>query len=210
MRAAGTEVHAYALGHRKGNDIRIEHFVSAGTPRASAAMIEPDFSESAKAVTPYLQAGLSLLGEAHSHLSLVGASTGDLHTLASISDQYPSYLCIVIAPGKPDQVITAHTVEGGAALAHTVIIEEYKLLDPRTTGALDMLFLGWGSGGAAATPSIFKLGFRTITAADTDVVEPRNIERHLAATSDVGKPKVDVFKRFARGRTSSRTSSRDL
>lgn len=199
-RRRGVEVHAYALGNTTTSGVHIEHLVSAGKPRASGAMIEPDFAAAAEAIAPFQERGFDVLGEAHSHLDLVGPSAGDLRTLRDISPHYPGYLCLVIAPGP---MITAHSIENGAVVEHMVVPQEYRL-DTDAVRHMDVLQLGLGSGGSALTPQLFKLGLRTITVADNDVLEARNLERHLAAKQDIGKPKVDVFKRFARGRTTSR------
>jgi molybdopterin/thiamine biosynthesis adenylyltransferase len=199
-RRRGVEVQAYALGNTTGAGVHIEHFVSAGTPRASGAMIEPDFTASAQAIAPYQQRGFDVLGEAHSHLSLIGASAGDIKTLRDVSTHYPGYLCLVTAPGP---TITAHSIEDGAAVEHAVVAQEYRL-DTNAVRRMNVLQLGLGSGGSALTPQLCKLGLHTITVADNDVLEGRNLERHLATTQDIGKAKVDVFKRFARGRTTSR------
>jgi molybdopterin/thiamine biosynthesis adenylyltransferase len=199
-RRRGVEVHAYALGNTTVAGIHIEHFVSAGKPRASGAMIEPDYAAAAEAIVPYQKRGFDVLGEAHSHLDLIGPSAGDLRTLRDISPHYPGYLCLVIAPGP---TITAHSIENDVVVEHAVVPQEYRL-DTNAVRRMDVLQLGLGSGGAALTPLLFKLGFRSITVADNDVLEARNLERHLAAKQDVGKAKVDVLKRFARGRTTSR------
>jgi molybdopterin/thiamine biosynthesis adenylyltransferase len=167
-------------------------------------MIQPDYAASATALMPYLESGAELLGEAHSHLLLVGPSGGDLRTLADISDEYPGYLCIVIAPGAPECVISAHTVEDGRPVEHTVIREEYPLLDARLVETQEAFVVGGGSGLGAGALQLCKFGFRTITIADADNVEGRNIERHFATIKDIGKPKVEVFRRFVRGRTKSR------
>jgi molybdopterin/thiamine biosynthesis adenylyltransferase len=200
-RTEGKEIHAYALGGREEDEVRIIRFISAGRPRASGAMVEPDFAASAKALLPHLERGEHLLGEAHSHLSLIGPSSGDLRTLADISDQYPGYLCLVIAPKHQ---ISAHTVEDGRAIAHTVTSEEYPLLDPKSVQAKNALVIGAGSGLAAAALPLCKIGFRAITIADRDTVEARNLQRHFATTRDIGKAKVNVFKRFVLKRTTSR------
>lgn len=202
--ARGVEMHAYAVGRRTTTGVRIEEFVCAQTLKASAVVIQPDYADAARQLAPHLAAGRETLGEIHSHLDLVGPSSGDLRTLRDISGAFPGYLCLVVAPGKPAPVITAHSVIDGALVAHEVLGEEYALLDVGLTAIKKLLIVGNGSGTAAATPSLLKLGFGEITVADADRFEARNIDRHLADHSAIGMLKVEQFARFAEGRTRSR------
>lgn len=208
--ARGVEMHAYAVGSRARDMARVEAFVSVPAARASAAIVQPDYGEAGRALEPYLADGLHVLGEVHSHLSFVGPSSGDIRTLHEISDAFPGYLCLVIAPGRDAPVITAHSVINSALKEHAVITEEYLLLDRGTVATKQLFVIGAGSGTAAALPQLLKFGFAVITIADEDILEERNIDRHLADRAAIGTPKVASVDAFAAGRTTSRIRTLQL
>lgn len=208
--ARGVEMHAYAVGRRVDDVSRVEAFVSVPPAKASAAIVQPDYGEAGLALEPYLADGLHVLGEVHSHLSFVGPSGGDIRTLHEISDAFPGYLCLVIAPGRDAPVITAHSVIDGALKEHAVINEEYSLLGRSAVATKQLFIVGAGSGTAAALPQLLKFGFAGITIADEDILEERNIDRHLADRAAIGTPKVANFEAFAAGRTTSRIRTLQL
>jgi molybdopterin/thiamine biosynthesis adenylyltransferase len=208
--ARGIEMHAYALGRRTSEGVRIEEFVSVRTAQAAATIVQPDYGDAARALAPRLANGLHVVGEIHSHLHLVGPSSGDVRTLHELSGSFPAYECLVIAPGKRTPTITAHAVIDGKLVEHQVVLEEYALLDRKAVAKQKLLIIGNGSGTAAATPSLLKFGFDEITVADPDRFEERNIDRHLADHDAIGTPKVEYFERFAAGRTTSRIRTLQL
>lgn len=211
--ARDTETHAYLLGRRHEDELVITTVLCAGNPVRTAFMTRPDYGASALAMQAYLDRGEVLLGEIHRHLTLVGPSTGDLSTLRSIpADRFPGYLGMVITtfPDR-DPVITAHSIQDDAVVAHEVTIEPaYPALLPEATGALRLLQLGVGSGASAELPQLAKCKFAGITVVDHDTFEPRNFARHLAPPTADGISKAAWAAAFLRERTTAVVESHDF
>jgi hypothetical protein len=198
--ARGLEVHAYALGRRTEDGVVVTDFVATPVADASSVFVAPDYGAAALQCAPYFARGLVLLGEVHSHVAgPVGPSGGDVQTLRAIAPAFPGYLCMVIT----SEVLTAHAIQHENLLAHDVIIEEYALLARQDITDKKLLIVGAGSGIAAAALPLLKLGFGTITIADADLLEARNLERHFADNRLIGRSKVAAFQRFAHGRTTA-------
>lgn len=200
-----TESHAYLIGTRTREGVRIEHVIRPGTPIEEAAMTRPDYGAAATVIPTYLDAGFILLGEWHAHYGLRGPSSGDIATMRAIAEQFPGYLCaITTITDDPRPVTTVHALERGMLVEHTVRVQEYPLLTRDATKDKRVLVLGAGSGLAAAWLQLLKLACKQITVIDDDVIEERNIERHLAAHAALGTPKVEYLASFAKGRTRTR------
>ncbi|HEX6641904.1 MAG TPA: ThiF family adenylyltransferase [Thermoanaerobaculia bacterium] len=166
-------------------------------------MTRPDYGAAGEAIAPYLDDGFEVVGEWHRHDNLPRPSGGDVQTLRDIEDQFPGYLCVITSTNGERQLTTAHSLEHGRLEEHTVVIERYEVLSREMTRGKSLLIHGAGSGEAAMYTQTLKLGFQHITINDPDVFEERNLERHIADRTAVGKSKTEYLKRFARGRTKS-------
>jgi molybdopterin/thiamine biosynthesis adenylyltransferase len=201
----GTETHAYLLGRRSRQECIITTVLRAGNPIEQAALTRADYAASAVAMQPYLDRGEGLLGEAHRHSGLIGLSAGDRATLLGIpADRFPHYFAVVVATFHEQRapVVTAHSVEDGVIIEHEVRTAEnayLALLPPATQRVLQ---LGAGSGGGLVAQQVCKLPITQFTLADSDVVEERNLSRHLATRRDVGKSKARSLAAYLRPRAS--------
>jgi len=204
--AKGTESHAYLLGRRTNGNVRIEIVIRPGNPLKEVARTRPDYAAAGPAIAPYLDAGLNVVGEWHRHDSLPRPSGGDVRTLREIEEQFPGYLCIITSTFHDDRapLTTAHSISSGILVEHTVHVERYEVLGRETTREWSVLMTGAGSGGAAMFPQLIKLGLKCLTIIDPDTFEERNLDRHIADRSAIGKSKTSFLKRFARGRTTTK------
>jgi hypothetical protein len=211
----GTETHAYLLGERSRKEIIITTVLRAGTPVELATMTQPDYGASAVAMQPYLDRGLSLLGEAHRHPGLIGPSGGDRRMLLAIpADLFPDYFCVVVAtfPDGRKPVVTAHSVVDGRIVEHDVRIinSPYPALLPESVHAEGVIHFGAGSGAALVLLQVAKFNVGLLTIADDDVFEPRNLERTIVDKTALEKNKAVVLARFLRPRTSARVRALPL
>lgn len=203
--AKATESHAYLLGKRTADGVRIEHVIRAGTPVEEAAMTRPDFGAAGRVLAPYLDAGFQVVGEWHRHDAMRGPSGGDVRTLREIEQQFPGYLCAITTTFRDgrEPITTAHNLNNGMLAEHAVHVERYAVLRREMTRERSVFITGAGSGLASVFPQLIKLGFKSITIADPDTFEERNLERHLADRTAIGKNKAVYLKRFACGRTTT-------
>lgn len=201
--ARRTESHAYLLGRRTRAGVCIEHVIRPGTPVEEVAMTRPDYGAAGEALMPYLDAGFEVVGEWHRHDNLPRPSGGDVQTLRDIEEQFPGYLCVITSTTGERQLTTAHSLEHGRLVDHTIAVTRYDVLQRAATRDHSLFIAGAGSGLAGTFPQLLKLGFKGITISDPDVFEERNLDRHIADRSAIGKSKTDYLKRFARGRTKS-------
>lgn len=212
--ARGTEAHAYLLGERSQEETIITTVLRAGAPIEEAGMARADYGASAVAMRPYLDHGLVLLGEAHRHDSYVGPSAGDRRTLLSIPDTFRGYLGVVITTFRDARkpVVTAHSVVHGAVVEHEVriISSGYPALLPATVTEERVLAFGAGSGNSLTLLQIAKFPIHTLTIVDDDTFEERNLYRHLADETAIGKNKAVVLRRFLRRRTNARVRALPL
>lgn len=210
--ARGTETQMYLLGRRSARELIVTTVLRAGVPVERAAMTQADYGASAVAMQPYLDRGETLLGEAHAHLGLIGASAGDRRTLLSIpADRFPQYLCVVVAMFRDERapVVTAHSVLRGCVVDHDVrtIENAYPVLLPQTPQRA--LLVGAGSGAAAMAPQLAKLPL-ALTIVDHDRFEARNLERHLATRRSLGRKKAKYLAAYLRPRSAFPVRSVDL
>lgn len=199
----GTETHAYFLGWRSLEECIVKTVLRAGSPIEQAALTRPDYAASAVAMQPYLDRGEILLGEAHRHAGLIGPSAGDRATLLSIpAERFPHYLAVVVTTfgDEREPVITAHTAEDGVIVEHEVRTAENAYLALLPPPTLRVLQVGAGSGGCLVAPQVCKLPITHFTIVDGDVVEERNLTRHLARRRDIRKSKARLLAAHLRPR----------
>lgn len=213
-RERGTETHAYLLGRRSLAEVIITVVLCVGHVIEEAIMMRPDYGGSAVAMRPYLDAGFVVLGEVHKHPdNMPGPSSGDRRMLLDIpSDVFPGYLCMVTSLVDGEPVTTAHSVQDGAIIEHPVrvIDNAYPALLPTSIKDARVLQLGAGSGASLTPLQLAKLGVQEIMIIDHDHDEDRNLRRHLATRSAIGKSKAKYQRNFLKDRSTSRIRARDF
>ncbi|MDQ6891124.1 MAG: ThiF family adenylyltransferase [Acidobacteriota bacterium] len=205
-----TETVFYLVGRRLADRIEVTAAVRPGNPVEGIAHTSPDLQTAPSVLRPYVDQGLSILGEGHRHNGLIGPSGGDHRTLR---DKAPrGYLCLVASTTtqEPTPVLTAHSInETDTLLEHPVAIqdEEYHASIPASRQAVKVIQFGAGSGGCLVALHATKLGIKELTLVDHDRLEDRNLERHLSARRDIGDYKTKSLARFLRARTTTKITT---
>jgi molybdopterin/thiamine biosynthesis adenylyltransferase len=211
-KVVGVETHAYLVGLRLLGEVVVLHVVRAGNPVETATMARADYGASAVALKPLLDRGLVLLGEVHEHLGFVGLSRFDEQTLRDLSPDFAGYVAVVITsfPDERSPILRAASMVDGVLTEHEVIISDTEVLLPSRTRTERILQVGLGSLGSPVALQVSKLGVEEILLVDDDLVEARNLPRHILTSRSVGQPKVRAVHGFIRQRTTSRVRSMNL
>lgn len=205
--AVGVETHAYLVGLRLAGELVVLHLVHAANSVATTSMVRPDYGASAVALKPYLDRGLVVLGEVHTHLGMIGLSGFDEQMLRDLPADFAGYVAVVITTFLEERspVLRAASITNGVLTSHDVVVGDAPdALLPAHVATQRVLHIGAGSLGSLVALQASKLGVQAIAILDHDTFDAGNLRRNLPTRRAIGRSKAAWLARFLRPRTTSR------